>query len=86
MTHSVIIGPLPVPGSAGDSHSSRPPIDASPALHLGSRETKGGFRAGRAERQAAPRPASIGHDRVGHTGQKLQVLLILMLEALLGRR
>ena len=60
MTHSVIIGPLPVPGSAGDSHSSRPPIDASPALHLGSRKTKGGFRAGRPERQAARRPASIG--------------------------
>ena len=27
-----------------------------------------------------------GHDRVGHPGQKLQILLILMLEALLGRR
>ena len=52
MTHGVIIGPLLVPGSAGDSHSIRPPIDASSALHLGSRKTKGRLRTGRAERQA----------------------------------
>ena len=52
MTHGVIIDPLPVPGSAGDSHSIRPPIDASPALHLGSRKTEGRLRSGRVERQA----------------------------------